>query len=312
MRKDRRHELQENELSTQLERVSETVKQNATMLTAIVGAAIVIVVGAIWFYNQKANAQNAAWSRLGATNASDNTPATELISRYETVAKEKVTPAITRSAWLKVGQTAVYKLMQDRDPNEAIDPDARKELLASAEDAFNAVVADPGNDITALGRALMGLGRIAEDRGDFDKAKEYYERVTSNDKLKETPIAEEAEYRLSHMEDWATMIEFPEPEVPPLIEAPEGGASTTDAATPAVNAKPMKEIKQAPAPAKSADTPAGDAAETAKAPAAAETATDKASESTDETSTNDADATDNAAPDEAPADEPAGDEKDNG
>lgn len=241
MRSDRRHELQTNELSTQIEKVSETVKQNATLLTAVIGGAIVVIAVGVWFVNQRANAQSDAWSRLGAAGTADASTS-ELLADYEAVAKDNVSPAITRSAYLMIGRTALEKLRQNRDQSEAADPDGRKELRSRAEAAFNAVVSNPADDFTALGRALMGLGTIAEDRGEFDKAKSYYEKVKANDKLKATPIADEAEYRLAHMSEWSTMIEFPEPPsillTTPETTPPPSASSFTGAAP----IKPMTEV----------------------------------------------------------------------
>lgn len=282
MRSDRRHELQTNELSTQIEKVSESVKQNATLLTAIVGGAIVVIVVGIWFVNQRANAQSDAWSRL-RVNRNDNTPATELLTKFEAVAKDNVSPAITRSAWLKVGQTAMFELMQNRDPNEAPDPEARKKLQASAEEAFKSVVANPGNDFTALGRALMGLGTIAEDRGEFDKAKDYYEQVVSNGKLKTTAIAGEAQYRIDHMQEWARMIEFPQA-VPPMLADPNANTGPTPGVfQPPVDIKPMTEVPPTTdvddnttdeSASDAATTPPADGDDTADAPTADDASSD--------------------------------------
>ncbi|MCB9858017.1 MAG: hypothetical protein H6818_20220 [Phycisphaerales bacterium] len=285
MRSDRRHELQTNELSTQLEKVTESVKQNATLLTAIVGGAIVVVAIGIWFVNQRATAQTDAWSRLAVSNADDAAPA-DLISKFEAVAKDNVTPEITRSAWLKVSRTALSQLIKDRPETEAPDPEARKELLASAEEAFNAVVANPGKDITALGRALMGLGTIAEDRGEFDKAKGYYEKVKSNKALQETPIAREAEYRLAHIGEWSTMITFAEPAPTPLL--PEGATNTSPAPgvfTPPADVKPMVETSPA-SDAADTNANAGDNAEEPATDAPADAAEDAATETAETTPDN--------------------------
>lgn len=287
MRSDRRHELQTNELSTQIEKVSETVKQNATLLTAIVGGAIVVVSVGIWFVNQRATAQTDAWSRLAVTNAQDAEPA-ELISQFEAVAKDNVTPEITRSAWLKVGRTAIGELIKDRPETETPDPDARKELLTKAEAAFNAVVANPGKDVTALGRALMGLGTLAEDRGEFDKAKGYYEKVKSNKELQETPIAREAEYRLAHIDEWSTMITFAEPAPTPLLPEGATNSSADGVFTPPADLKPMVEVPPAP----DADDSASDSTDNADQPA---TETPDGAEATPDASD------DTASPDSPPA-----------
>ena len=239
MRSDRRHELQQNELSAQIDKVSESIKQNATLLTTIIVGAVVIIGGAIWFVNQRASAQSNAWSRLQPNP--DEKDASILISQYESVAKDNVSPEITRSAYLRVADTALFELRSNRDQSEAPDPKLRKQMHEKAKASFEKIVSMAGNDLTARGRALMGLGVLAEDAGDFEKAKSYYEKVQSDAKLKETPIAREAAYRLAHMNEWNAMIEFPEPEVPPLLESPEGAAET-----PAGTFKPPVDISSIP------------------------------------------------------------------
>jgi len=220
MRSDRRHELRQNELSAQIDRVTESVKQNATLLTTIIVGAIVIVGGAVWFVNQRASAQGDAWSRLQPS--AENTDPTVLLAQYEAVARDNVTPEITRSAYLMVGETALTELRKGRKQGDAPNPERNAEMRDKAKAAYEKVVADPGKDVTALGQALMGLGVLAEDAGDFDKAREIYGRVIAHTGLKDTPFAKEAAYRTAHMNEWSAMIEFPEPLLPPMAKAPEG------------------------------------------------------------------------------------------
>jgi hypothetical protein len=220
MRSDRRHELQQNELSAQIDKVSESIKQNATLLTTIIVGAVVIVGGGIWFMNQKASAHSNAWSRL-QPNPDEKDP-TMLLAQYEAVAQDNISPEITRSAYLRIGDTALFQLRSNRDQTEAPNPERREEMKVKAKAAFEKIAANPGNDVTALGRALMGLGVLSEDAGEFGKAREYYEKAKSDARLKDTPIAREAVYRIAHMNEWSAMVEFPEPVVPPLLEASEG------------------------------------------------------------------------------------------
>lgn len=289
MRSDRRHELQQNELSAQLERVSDTVKQNATLLTSVVVGAIVIVVAGVWFVNQRASAQSEAWSRLRPSAETTDTAA--LLAQYQAVANENVTPAITRSAYLQIGSTAMSELRRNRPQTEAPNPERRAELREKAQKAFENVVANPGDDVTALGRALMGLGVLAEDAGKFDDARKFYEKVLAHDVLKTTPIGKEAAYRLNHMDEWATLIEFPEPVVPPMLAAPEADAAPGVFTPPAdlTTIQSMPEAgadahpsDEAPAAPSTTDAPEGDAAPDADADATAPPA-DDAGQADDET-----------------------------
>lgn len=212
MKSERRHELQQDELAVQIEKVSESVKQNAATIIGVVIAVVAILSGGIWFLNQQASAKDQAFQQLMGSGAADSDPEL-LIAQYRQVAKDQVSPTITRQAWLRIGDTALQYLFRARSETEAPDPKKHDAMLGEAEAAFDKVLTIAGNDVTALGRAHMGLGVIAETRGEFDNARTLYEKITKDKKFERTGLITEAEYRLANMENWSQTITFPEPKI---------------------------------------------------------------------------------------------------
>ncbi|MCA9256380.1 MAG: hypothetical protein KDA33_12120, partial [Phycisphaerales bacterium] len=120
------------------------------------------------------------------------------------------------------------------------------------------------------------------------KAKGYYEKVTANASLKKTPIANEAEYRLAHMDEWAEKIVFAEPvAAAPFSLEPPTSDTTSDIGT-------MTEIT----PAAAGDTPDAAAADTSDD----STETDASAETDDDGATPDASTDAPAETSDTPAD----------
>lgn len=253
MKKERRQELHQDDLSVQLEKVKETVKRNAAILTIIVVAAALAVSGVYWYRSSKTAERNQAWAALSPMDAS--TPPAELVESFESVARQQVSPAITRSAWLKTGAAALNAALS-APPAGKPAPD-RGEMLKTAESAYRQVVDNAGDDKTALGQAMIGLGIVAESRGQIDEARTWYQRAKDEAALKETPLAAEAAYRLEGLAHWAEPVEFPPPAPAP---APVATTPGTFAPPPAISTPAVPET-----PADSG-TPAADTTSDASTP----------------------------------------------
>ena len=212
MKSERRHELQQDELAVQIEKVSESVKQNAATIIGVVVAIVALLAGGAWFMNQKAAAKDQAYQALMTPEAAEADPEAQ-IAQYRQVAQDNVSPAITVQAWLRIGDTALQYVYRQRSETEAPDPAKHKAMLDEAEGAFKKLVSIAGKDLTALGRAHMGLGVVAEARGDFDAARTHYEKVADGKQFEHTGLQTEARYRIDNLDSWNETITFPEPEI---------------------------------------------------------------------------------------------------
>jgi len=255
MKTTRRQELRTNELSQQIDQAGDYVKQNATILTLVIVVAAVVVIGGFWFSNRQNTIEADAWADLRAPEADED--AMEVIGHYQDVADDRISEAITTTALLRIGDLALAEVgnpapASDDGSQPTTDP---AEFTAKARAAFQQIITNASDDLTAYGHALMAMGIIEENAGDFEKARQWYDRVAKAEKLANTPFKAEAAYRLASLDTWSQEIVFP---APPPIEAgppsPMGLGASFDPLAPSINTKP-KPIAPAAKPSENIKLP---------------------------------------------------------
>ncbi len=218
MKTTRRQELRTNELSQQIDQAGVYVKRNAALFTLVIIASAALVAGGFWYSNRQTTIESDAWARLEPPEVTDD--AMEVIARYEAVANERLSDAITTTARLRIGNLAISEianptLLSGATP-QAGSPAA--ELTTKARAAFQQIITDASDDVAAYGHAMMAMGVIEENAAQFDKARKWYERVAKEEPLTHTPFKSEAEYRLARLDTWAREVVFPPP--PPMELGP--------------------------------------------------------------------------------------------
>lgn len=230
MKTERRRELHTNELSQQIEQLSDYVRQNANRLLAVGSVVIVLVVAVAWYVRSAQAKLMDGWATLSdATLAADPDTA---INRYRSVAGETANADLIIAAWLRIGETAMNRLITPATAKEATDSSAaaRENWRATAQEAFEKVVQLAGaRQANARGQALMMLGVLAEDRGQFEKAREYYQKIIEQKEFAATPLPMQAEYRIAGLARWSEPVTFP----PAAITVP-----SPEAAPAAISAPP--------------------------------------------------------------------------
>src|SRR5882672_5049823 len=105
MKTARRQELRTNELSVQIDQISETVKQNYTSIITIVVGVAVVVGGIYWYFSSSRNRLMEGWATLSVRG--DKPDPERDISKYEDVIAQSLDPKLNAAAWLKIGETAM-------------------------------------------------------------------------------------------------------------------------------------------------------------------------------------------------------------
>ena len=266
MKTERRRELQTNELAQQIDNVSDYVRKNAGQLLIGGGAALVIVLGAYWFISSKRAEVMSGWTTLSdSALAADPSGA---ILRYKEVANSTTDQDLALAAWNRIGEVAMGQLIA-ADAATAGATDWQK----TAEEAYSKVIASAGaEDVTARGQAIILLGVLAENEGDYARAREQYKKVAESESFKQTPLPQQAEFRLANLDRWSEPVNFPPaavtvpvpqptastPGVPPgqelimsqTVDLKSGQAVSTDGTTTPVKITPIDAPPAAP------DTPA--------------------------------------------------------
>ena len=269
MKTERRQELRTNQLSTQLDEIGQYAKKNAIALTVAVVAVVAVTVGGFAYHNSQENRRSDAW------NAIDNYDPTlepaEIVARAETVVADNISPEITVAALLRIGDAAMQEYavpsLSKGDSGEA-GPSSSPNWAEEAESAYTRILNDFADQEIAGGRAMIALGVLAENRGDGENARKWYDRVLKVERLADTPFPQQAQYRLSGLDSRLQPIEFPPPIAGPMPDPPEVAKTTAPPKITPIDPPPFAKqaVRNAGDPA--SQEPKDEAAKGASPPAA--------------------------------------------
>jgi len=239
MKSDHRHELKTNELADWLGHFPQWAKENRTTL---IGAAVVIAVAAavyFWVFYQKRVVSTRTQVRLTGL-------VTQLPTQKGAIARSLSQGTDQSYVLLDVArdlQEFAQSATDDEmaalaliDRAEAIRAELHYRLgnVSNAELTKQTALAQASyqtalqraSEVPALAaKAQFGLGLCEEELGNFDKAREIYQAVTSNAEYEGTAATAEAAYRLETMADYKGSVVFkvaPEPE--PQAAGPQASA----------------------------------------------------------------------------------------
>jgi len=274
MRSEERHKLKTNELADSLVGLRDWVKNNASQVVGGIMIIAAVIIAVQWWFNSRAqgvqrhavNLQQQLLSveRLQSNAASqaqdpDDKENTILLTTGYNIDAETAAMGQLAKKGNKNGLGATALLAQADAfrselmfSTEPLDDAAREDILTQASKLYEKAFTEAPNSAYAVGYGHLGLGLVAEDRGDMDAARKQYETILSHKDglLAGTVWPGHARQRLKVLEDIAgELITFPEaPEPEPTEPAIE-------------QTSPEEQAAQAPA------EPASDAAEPTDAPA---------------------------------------------
>jgi len=181
----------------------------------------------VWYENRQATQLNNAWSELadsGSSQASDP-PArlNDLISRYD------IKP-VQAFAYVALGDFYADTILVGNPPEGVRGVKVTREVAQQeAQTAYNKVISDYADQPLAVARARLGLGKIYEDLGQWDKAREIYQAIAAQTSGTNADFAQLAKARLDHLDQW---------KIPIVVGAPTrvdtAPAPTTTTAAPTI------------------------------------------------------------------------------
>jgi len=240
MKAERKQELRTNDLAQQIDSTVSYVKENGARLAAIVLGAAVVVAVFVWYSNHRRSRVDDALDSLYGPSVPDDPSAR--IRTFQSIIDDNVNADVTLAAWLRIGDEAIRQLTVPDEPlDDATTKPATENWPELARNAFERVESLAGDNLTARGRALFGLAWVAEYRYDFEAARKIYQRVLDDARFAGLPFHDQARYRLDHLKDWSSPIEFPPPPVIGPAEAPTTSPDTTASApaeTPVATTQP--------------------------------------------------------------------------
>ncbi len=196
MKSEERHELSQNDLELQLQRVWYWFLKNWHIPLLIVALCLLAYQGYNWWQTKKEIARQESWSELSLAAEGDNVAPKlrSVISKYDD-------PTVRAFAYLQLGDlyNQFVLLGTPSDGFRGLKA-TRQEALTEAHNAYDKVISDYDNQKLAVTLAKLGLGRISESQGAWDKAAALYKEVAAD---KDSPAyAAEAQRRLEQLPKW--------------------------------------------------------------------------------------------------------------
>ena len=280
MRAEERHRLKTNELAQKLSELQEYLRKHSKLISiGIVAVVLLCVVGGFWW-----NARKKSYSRrndelqdllpqivqiqYSATQAAQDPKAqseaysynvSSLLGALGNLSSEVQGTPVGMMALL---QQADLKRSELYYTHRLLSEQEREQICLASENLYQQILSEYGDYAQAVGTAQLGLALVAEDRGEWEKAKKKYEEILAekDGKLTGTTFPLLAQRRLRMIDEIAISIEFPDIEPEPEPKEPKKKAAISNEKVDVRKSlEPIKfEIPKAPVPqVKTDDKPIG-------------------------------------------------------
>jgi tetratricopeptide (TPR) repeat protein len=255
MKSERRHELQQNVLDAELSKaVTFFRKYGATLSWAALALIILIFIGMYAYRQHQTRLDNLQTDYVGATlllrqmEAGISFVGEDPVTKMRKLAEQDSDRRIAAMASVALGDffASQYEVglmavktsetapagkdaaSQIRTQVTTIPAEMRTGYYNDAQACYQAVLDKYPENALQAARARVGLAKLAEDKGDLARAREYYEETRKMTELVGEPVMIEAERSLARLADY---------------KGPVRMATTTQASTAKPSVLPAPEAK---------------------------------------------------------------------
>jgi hypothetical protein len=262
MKAQRRHELQTNELAKVITGAPSAYgRYGGRVLLVIVAAVLVVVLVRYRINTSRESARLARENLVAARSVITNLHMADLLpvppSESASLRRRwtaEATTALEEAARLSDEPQVLSEVLLARGdlnwalstlsdvPGAATQPTLRMEqtpeqLINGAAESYTGVLNQYAEQTNAVIGAHFGLAGIAENRGNWDEAKQHYQSIIDNTKIAEA-FRGQAKLRLENMHEWSQPVLL----VPATTQAVERGVpfvtSTTPSTTQSATTRP--------------------------------------------------------------------------
>jgi len=267
MRAEERHKLKTNELAESLSELPDYLRQHGNKILTGVIIILVLVLGFFWWRNAQASAREENIARLNdllaqktllqgltvqqaqmeKSNDEQSLPynAADLAGGFKAVAEKAAGNPMALIAMKEQAEALRSQLLYSSQP---ITDEQRKTLCTQAEGIYEQMKNGFPNSSQALGIANLGLALLAEEQGNWDKAREIYQQMVADGqtRLAGTMYPVQAQLRLKRIDEISQPIEFPLPSIAPVVPTEPTATSSEPAAAPSEPAAESQSVPAAP------------------------------------------------------------------
>jgi len=231
MKAKRRHELQQNVLDAELGKVIDFFKRRGTTILWGVGIAALIVLVGVYVHRRhqaKLSVPQQRYDRLKATARFGVADPDQLLRTLETLADQRDNKEVAALASVDVGDTCAMRNLIGTKLTGA----ERAKLAQNARQRYQLVLREFSDLPAAVGRAHLGLAKLAENRRDFSAARVQYQAALGLGDPAGPITRAMAQDGLNRLEDLATPVRLATTLPSRPTAAPAIGLATQPASAP--------------------------------------------------------------------------------
>lgn len=222
MKSQRRHELQLNTLSIELTRVLEFLKKNGNYIAwGALGVALVAFI-VVWYVNKQSAAEALEATKfhrnVGLARQSSQGLPQEHLEELKSIASGDSNPRRAALANVEVGDYYAQQLAAGWLKLSDVEKQSNR---GDAQAAYQKVLDSYPNQELAVAKAHYGLGKLDEEFGQLDAARDEYQKVRDATGLVGQPVvlmAEESLMRLAQLQGQVIRIATTEPSTAPALQ----------------------------------------------------------------------------------------------
>ncbi len=208
MKSQRRHELQHNVLDAELAKGVDFFKKHLTQIgwVLIIGALIIMVV----FYNKSQRQRRATqlqsqFDQLITMQLSNDEEIAQATAGLKDLAGQEKNRAIAADANVYLGSIYARIAVSGQSSTFILAGESPTQL---ARMYYTTVIDNFPDQPQAVAKALLGLGRLAEDSNDIEDARAKFQAVLDMPEAKGFPVAETARNALERIEASSSPVRF--------------------------------------------------------------------------------------------------------
>ncbi len=257
MKTERRHELKHNSLDAELVKVLDYLKQHGKSISlAVLLLIAVISVGWVIIRNRDAalSGPRLQYDSLKTIDTAEPQGRSDALAGFEELAAQTGNPKYAALGCVEAGDICMAQYIAG-DPVTG--------ALAQARKNYQRVIADFSDDMMAVGRAHLGLAKLAESDNKLANAREHYQQVITLGQKTSSLATAEANRAIKALDDLdkpvllATSRPAPPPPPTPPATQPDSAATKPAGATATTPATTTKPAATTTIPAAPTTQPAG-------------------------------------------------------
>ncbi|MCE5276982.1 MAG: hypothetical protein ABFD92_19880 [Planctomycetaceae bacterium] len=229
MKAKRRHELQHNVLGTELSKLGAFLKKYGTYVAwaVLIVALIALIIN--YSMGRKRTAQRDVLAQYQAATQNPELTFEQRVEKLQGLAQQETNPFVAAQATVTLGDDFAGRLIT-LPPTTP--PDERRKIHTQAESYYRQALDSFSDNVLIVGRARLGLARLAQTTGDFPTARKELQAIVDDPRLTGTPAVAVAKDDLKQLDALAKPVAM-QVQLPTTAPAATSAAATAPATAPA-------------------------------------------------------------------------------